>query len=111
MAEPEEGHGGPRSPLFLNQTEAQRAEKFFWKTAPPYLRVWMTVPPPLSQGVDPRTVDAATQAIVSLCRTISDKIEVEVEVVVVAALSSLVALPREKILDMRRFCVPEKPTI
>ena len=71
----------------------------------------MTVPPPLSQGVDPRTVDAATQAIVSLCRTISDKIEVEVEVVVVAALSSLVALPREKILDMRRFCVPEKPTI
>ena len=36
----------------------------------------MTVPPPLSQGVDPRTVDAATQAIVSLCRTISDKIEV-----------------------------------
>ena len=71
----------------------------------------MTVPPPLSQGVDPRTVDAATQAIVSLCRTISDKIEVEVEVVVVAALSSLVALPREKILDMRRICVPEKPTI
>ena len=34
------------SPLFLDQTEARRAEKSFFDTAPPpYLRVWMTGPP------------------------------------------------------------------
>ena len=41
-------------PLFLDQTEARRANKNFLKTAPPppYLRVWMTVPSPLSEGLD-----------------------------------------------------------
>ena len=47
------GGGG----LFLKQTEARRAEKKFFATAspppPPYLRVWMTGPPPLSEGLDP----------------------------------------------------------
>ena len=44
--------GGP-APLFLDQTEAQRAEKNFLETAPlRCLRVWMTKPP-LSQGQDP----------------------------------------------------------
>ena len=34
--------GGGRPPLFLDQTEAQRAEKnLFGDPLPPYLRVWM----------------------------------------------------------------------
>ena len=45
---------GPGSPLFSDQTEARRADKIFLgDRPPPYLRVWMTVPPPLSQGLDP----------------------------------------------------------
>ena len=50
------GARGTRAPiLFLDQTEAQRAEKSFFGDLPPspYLRVWMTPPPPpLSQGLD-----------------------------------------------------------
>jgi len=37
------GPGGPGPPLFLDQTEARRAEKFFWRP-----------PPSLSQGLDDR---------------------------------------------------------
>ena len=39
-------------PLFLDQTEAQRAENIFFGDCPPplYLRVWMTPPPYL--GLD-----------------------------------------------------------
>ena len=43
--------------LFLKQTEAWRAEKNFFETAPPappYLRVWMTRPPPLPEGLNPQ---------------------------------------------------------
>ena len=44
MADPAEG---PGRPLFLDQSEARRAEKtFFFETPPPYLRVWMTGLPP-----------------------------------------------------------------
>ena len=32
--------------LLLDQTKARRAEKTFLETAPTYLRVWMTAPPP-----------------------------------------------------------------
>ena len=41
-------------PLFLDQTEARRAENFLGGDRPPptYLRVWMTGSS-LSQGVDP----------------------------------------------------------
>ena len=44
----------PTPDLFLDQTEARRAEKmFFWRPGPPpYLTVWMTGPP-LSQSLDP----------------------------------------------------------
>ena len=36
----EEGPGGPAAPLFSDQTEARRAEKFFLAAGPPlYLRV------------------------------------------------------------------------
>ena len=53
------GWGGWQPPLFLDQTEAQRAKKhFFFDRAPPYLSAWMTAthPPPhlaLSEGQDP----------------------------------------------------------
>ena len=46
----------PHLHLFLDQTEARRAEINFFgdRLPPPYLRVWMTGPPvPLSQGLDP----------------------------------------------------------
>ena len=33
-------------PLFLDQNEARRAEKNFFRPPPPYLRVWLTVRPP-----------------------------------------------------------------
>ena len=41
------GARGGLAPLFLDQNEAQRAEKNFFEAAPPppYLRVWMTAPP------------------------------------------------------------------
>ena len=45
--------GDPLPPLFLDHTEAWRAEKKFLETErPPYLRVWMTRPPVLSEGLD-----------------------------------------------------------
>ena len=35
--------GAAPPPLFLDQNEARRAEKFFFEACPtPYLRVWMT---------------------------------------------------------------------
>ena len=43
-----QGEGVGKTPLFLDQTEARKAEKeIFFVTGPPrYLRVWMTAPPP-----------------------------------------------------------------
>ena len=41
------GPGLPLFPLFLDQTEARKAEKKFFWDHPPYLRVWMTAPSPL----------------------------------------------------------------
>ena len=46
------GPGGLDPLLFLDQTEVQRAERIFFGDPPPYQRFWMTVPPPLSQGLD-----------------------------------------------------------
>ena len=44
MADPGKG---PGTPLFLDQSEAQRAEKNVLETTlPTYLRVWMPPPPP-----------------------------------------------------------------
>ena len=50
-----EGPGWPgSSPFFLDQNEARKAEKIFLgDNPPPFLRVWMTDPLPLSQGLDP----------------------------------------------------------
>ena len=45
------GLGDPVPPLFLDQTEARRAEKFFLETAPP-----PPLPSPLSQGLDPALI-------------------------------------------------------
>ena len=59
------GQGGPplhrsRPPLFLDQTEFRKAEKFFLETALPPPRLSKGLddrpsppPPPLSQGLDP----------------------------------------------------------
>ena len=47
---------GEDPPLFLDQTETQRAEKnFFQDHLPLYPRVWMMTSPlaPLSEGLDP----------------------------------------------------------
>ena len=52
---------GPRGlgpPLYLDQIEAQKAEKYFLAAPPSYLRVWMTTPPHptpplLSEGLRP----------------------------------------------------------
>lgn len=44
VADPAEGPG-LRPPLIFDQTEARN--KFFGDQAPGYIRVWMTVPPPL----------------------------------------------------------------
>ena len=45
VMDPGEEPGGPApSPIFLDQTEAQRAKKFFFESVPP---------PPLSEGLDP----------------------------------------------------------
>ena len=42
------GSSGPL--VFLDQTEARRAEKIIFETDPPsYLRVWMTAPPASSE--------------------------------------------------------------
>ena len=65
------GARDPPPPLFLEQTEAQRAEKIFLEARPlPYLRVWTNAPqtpntphsPPLPQspGVDRALVLAQT---------------------------------------------------
>ena len=50
------GPGGPGHPLFLDQTETRRAEKFFFgDRLPPPLSKGLDDPdsPPLSQGLDP----------------------------------------------------------
>ena len=51
------GARGAHPPSILNQSVARRPEKkpFFRPPHSPYLRVWMTAPPPppLSEGLDP----------------------------------------------------------
>ena len=49
VAAPGEGNTPPPPPTlsFLDQTEARRAEKVFWRPALPYLGLWMTGPTPL----------------------------------------------------------------
>ena len=43
VMDPGEGPGGSAPPVFLDQTEAQRAKKIFFES----------VPPPLFEGLDP----------------------------------------------------------
>ena len=53
------GGGGGRAPhIFLDQTEAQRAEKIFFQTGPPHFISGSGWPgPPLSPGLDPPLTD------------------------------------------------------
>ena len=56
MEDPGEGPWDPPPPLFLDQSEARRAEKNFLQIAPPPLSKGLDdhhPPPPLSQGLDP----------------------------------------------------------
>ena len=57
VADAGEGPGGGLPPLFLDQTEAWRAEKTFWRP-----------PPPFSNGVDdrqPRSVQGLDPALLN----------------------------------------------
>ena len=48
--------GAQAPPLFLDQTEAQRAENFFFGHRPPPLSKGLDDPHPLSQGLDPALI-------------------------------------------------------
>ena len=45
--------GPPPAPIFRPNWGPKGQKTFFLETAPPFLRIWMTAPPPLSQGLDP----------------------------------------------------------
>ena len=61
------GPGGPAPPLFLDQTEARRAEKFFWETGPPSLCQGLDYrAPPLSEGLDPPLIQTSQNT----CKTL-----------------------------------------
>ena len=55
VMDPGEGPGtpAPPPPIFLDQTEAQRAKKIFFETAPPLCQGLDDWAPPLSEGLDP----------------------------------------------------------
>ena len=90
VAEPGEGHGRPRPALFLNQTEAWRAEIFFLEDRPPLSKGLDDRPPPYLKVWIRALSTPATQAIVSLCRSISDKTEV-----------ATIAIDKGKILEIK----------
>ena len=46
------GGGGRFAPFFRPNWGAKGWKNFFWYQAPPFVRVWMTAPPPLSEGLD-----------------------------------------------------------
>ena len=74
MADAREGPGGGRlPPLLLDQTEARRAEKVFFKTAPPALSQGLGdrphPPPPLSEALDPSLSTQAIEAWKVKCMT------------------------------------------
>ena len=50
---PGAGPGGPAPPIFRPSWGLKGRKKGFWRPDPPYLRIWMTAPPPWSEGLDP----------------------------------------------------------
>ena len=64
VADPGEGPWGPElPPYFSTKKMPEGPKKTFVETGPPYLRIWMTAPPPLSEGLDlPLTVDETSPA-------------------------------------------------
>ena len=56
VADPGEGP----SPLFLDQTEARRAEKKLFGRPPPLSQGLDDLPPPLSEGLDPTLASLST---------------------------------------------------
>ena len=68
------GGGGPAPRYFLTKLRPKGLKKLFFETAPPspYLRVWMTRPSSLSEGLDPSlvvwvSVDKFLQKVPSFC--------------------------------------------
>ena len=54
VEDPGEAPGGPGPHLFLDRTDARRAEnKILLDRAPSYFRVWMTATPPPVTGSNP----------------------------------------------------------
>ena len=50
----DQGEPPPCPHIFRPKWGPKGPKYFFWDRAPPpYLRVWMTAPPPLSEGLDP----------------------------------------------------------
>ena len=65
VADPGEGPWGPElPPYFSTKMMPEGPKKKIVETGPPYLRIWMTAPPPpLSEGEDPPlTVDETSPA-------------------------------------------------
>ena len=56
VADPGEGPGGPGPPYFYTKLRPDGPKKIFLRLSPPpYLRIWMTTPPPLFQGQNHRS--------------------------------------------------------
>ena len=63
------GHGGPAPlPLFLDQTEARKAENFWGGRPPPSLSKGVDDrPPPLSQDLDPALIISTNILEATIC--------------------------------------------
>ena len=59
--------GEPPPPSPFTKLRPERPKHFFETGPPPILRVWMTAPPPLSEGLDPPMIlEFATNGILAL---------------------------------------------
>ena len=47
------GARGGRPPYFSTKMRPEGPKKYLGETPPPYLRLWMTLPSPLSEGLNP----------------------------------------------------------
>ena len=67
------GPGCPSPPYFSTKMRPEGPKKSFLETGPPtYLRVWMTAPPSLSEGLDPSLFPMIEKAFLQKRRTCSE---------------------------------------